>query len=169
MPLISKNISEIFEDIVKEVSKKLNYNVSFEFGDWLEVAKELTEKKDTQTFMDIAYPCIFIHSDIKEKIDKYNSFNELDNLEVYILTDKTTNELTTKQRLKEVYNKLYDIEAAFINEIERSKNISWYNHNYEGANKYFLRVESKDQNQLNDVVDAIFLELKGLKIPRNDC
>ncbi len=159
-------VSEVIESIVTGLSS----NCLFMFGNWAEIQKELMlkgAKKGTQK-----YPLIILHSEIEETIPNDDRYQAILNLSLYIVTNSGQS-LSTSDRLDTVYKTvLYPIYQEFLRDLYFSCYFDFTANPTMGLvphtkkDLYYYNTASTSQNKLNDVIDAIEIKFKDLKLKR---
>lgn len=136
----------------------------FAFGKNIEVANYLSLLEKSDTFKLQKFPLIYVVLDIQENRNTLVS-NEINNLRVYFIAESQQN-YTNEQRLLIFKNTLIPIYQDFLTEIKNNfyfnlENNKEINHDY--IERYFLGSNDKSQNVLNEVCEAIEINITNLK------
>lgn len=166
---MSQVIYSIFEDLVDNMTS----NPSFSFGYWPEIHQELLLKGKNKANDGTKYPLIVMHSDFEEKRGEQNYILAEINPKFYLITESKQN-YTTAQRITLVYNTvLYPLYEEFMTALKSSGDLISGTglRDFEHTKKdlFYLGSLNANQNKISDVVDAIELSFKSLKIRKQKC
>jgi hypothetical protein len=169
-------IYKVFYNVVELM--KLSYKdfaLNFFYGYWPNVANEMVSNGRASKLYEFdKYPLIFLHADMKE--DKDSSFDiyaEIDP-KLYIIA-RTHKEYKFMQRYDEVFVKvLFKIYDILLNTMKTSgffkldsAKSTYPLMPHTKKDLYFIGSLEKDQNVLNEYVDAIELNFSKLQINNN--
>lgn len=165
-----QRIPNVFK-IIKDVCDTIPSNPLVICGGWEEVSRDLTLMGLNKTKDGTKYPCIIINSNTTFKSGTDKSSNiVLDKFQIYIVCQAKMNEgFLDSQELR--YNAtIYPLADEMFEAFDRSNLIDvtvekdMKGLNYEAKQYPFIKTEAKDQNQLNDIVDAMLFTFKEFKL-----
>lgn len=154
------NADEIFKDIVQSIST-IERPVYFFTGYWSDFAAQLQDRGQSKVLK--SYPLIFLDSNFTKNQENEKIFEISPSF--YIITQTKCN-YDIQERLDNVYKPiLQPILEDFIKAIKSNRQINGesYFANTQ-KNLYFLQSQSAEQNQIADIVDAIEIKFKSIKI-----
>jgi hypothetical protein len=154
---------KLFEEIVAQFTLTCHY----QFGYWPEIASNLKDLGRDQTLAAARYPFIMVSAGYVENkdIDNLNAISESD-LSVYIV-DRCPKGLSTLERETQIYDAiLYPLKDELFERLKNSPYIltDFGRIEHTCQNMYYLQNMEKNQNQLDDFVDAIEIKIKDFKI-----
>jgi hypothetical protein len=157
------NIESIFSDIVKTI----NPSTRFIFGNWIEISNNLALLELDKSNDGLKYPIIVMHNDFDEVDEDKVTCTNIEPT-FYIITEAINDE-TSAVRLSTTYaNVIYPLWDKFKFALFDSNLLVWDNENNLETEKYlpctrknlyYLTNETKEQNKLNDIVDAMSIKL----------
>lgn len=165
-------IPGLFEQIVAKVQARLSTPVFFDYGHYVEVTRNLTQKDASITQRDKKYPLIWMVMDFVERYGDINyDYCQLPDLQ-FIIAVPTTAAMTTRDRIDKNFKPvLYPIYDAFKEEILESgmfSNADPLDHEkidrpYWGGQD---NMGNGTVNLFNDFIDAI--QIRRLKLNVNE-
>jgi len=144
--------------------------VPFAFGYWPEISNGLLRMGVDKSLDGLKYPLIVMHSSIIEHRGTAQRYlAEIDCK--FVLIAETKPNYSTLDRIANIYEPvLYPLYASFLDalssshllDLSQKDNLGQIKHDKQDL--FYMGSELKNQNQLSDIVDAIELTFKNLKI-----
>lgn len=158
---------EIFEAITARVNTAWTNSAGpfFYFGYWKEIASTLMAKKQTA----YSLPAIILHADYKSE-DGETYLHKSDIRPTIYIVVETNPKWSSSDRIAQNYEgKLRPLYNLLISEVKRSHSFDlWSSGKEQMKHTYtellYMGTEGKEQNKLNDFIDAIEIKFDGLKI-----
>lgn len=161
--------SQIIQSIVERISPEPR----FMFGNWVEISNNLSLLDNDKDNDGTKYPLIVMNNDFEEKqgeeIGVYSQFEA----NFYLITEANADDDSTTRLSTTYTDVLYPLKDKFIKVLFQSPLLVWdleFLPNEKVLpctikNLYYLSNENKQQNKLNDIVDAMSIKI-NLKIRR---
>ena len=156
-------LPDVIEDIVNTMSKDIE--VYYRFGHWIEIANILQELGQHRNYENTKFPLFYIPVGHKTNILDA-TLNEV-TFSLYIISGSEI-KYSSKERLdhimKTVLMPIYNLwKIKLIDNVWfRTKNYIEIPHDEEKL--YYLGAKDSNQNRLNQVCDAIYLNYNNIKI-----
>ena len=167
-------LSDILQDVVKQVSIEYKSKVHFQFGHPLEIIENLKRLTTATATIDKKYPLIALLTDTEEIRDG-NAKTDYDyevNCNILILT-VTNKQYLANDRIEHSFKKiLHPIYDSFLNQIKLSQKIYTDYGTNPKHNKYDRLywgrepIYNQKENLFSDFVDAVELKNFNLKIKK---
>jgi len=139
----------------------------FDYDHWDSESGQLLLKDNEVEKREQKYPLIYLLLNIKENRQENNANkSEIGTINIYLIK-QTDHFKNTKWRHETNFPILRSLYDNFLLSLQQNYyiNVSNYiSHNYEEL--FFMGTEDRNQNKVNDYVDAIHLELTNLKIKK---
>ena len=151
-------IGETFRRIVRDMG-----TYHYDYGHFMEASGTLTEKAHNIVFESSRYPMVLLELDIEESLDTFGADYDLNRITILLLQD-TKNEYKAVQRSRVTFDAvLLPLYDSLISAMSNSPLIAW-----DGEHTRTLRYYwgSSVANKANDFIDAIQIELSGIKVNR---
>lgn len=154
------NADEVFKAIVESISTT-ERPVYFFTGYWPDFAASIQDRGQSKMLK--SYPLIFMDSNFSKTQENEKLFEISPTF--YVITQTKVN-YDIQERLDNVYKPiLQPILLDFLKAIKSNRQVNGeaYFANTQ-KNLYFLQSKDAQQNQLSDIVDAIEIKFKSIKI-----
>lgn len=165
-------ITDIIEEVVKRVSKKLELNINYQFGDWNYISHRLIELSKNDEGEKIKYPviCLFSPFDEIKTNKRYHCEVRLDFLIAVNTLSDYTNPERSENSFKEILRPLY---SSFMEELKNDPRFDIYGdipHIYSENYRYGSRgIMQSDGKKFNDLIDGIDIKDLELKVKKERC
>ena len=167
---VNIEVKDMFYNIVQAIRAKPGYTAipqlpNFYYGYWPEVANILAIKSQNS----YAFPAIILHANIPDKAGADYRYSKEISPSIYIVS-QTKPTYSGIDRIENIYKPiLYPIYERLIQEVKNSKYFNLIENGREivphnVSDLLYLNSEAKNQNKLNDFVDAIEVKFDSLKV-----
>lgn len=168
------NIPELFRTLTSSVNDALSdIEVFFDYGHYMEVTRNLSQKDQGISNKDRKYPLIWLVMDFTERYGHNTAYCELPDLSLIIAT-ATNKDSSTPERMEQNFVPiLYPIYSELINQIQESGffHISDFQVAHEKIDRpYWDGKEAQGgANLFNDFIDAIQIRRMNLIVNQEAC
>lgn len=155
---------ETFRRVVNDISDTHYYN----YGHPLEIVNDLSEKAQNGTLREARFPLIALFLDVPESIPLFGSGHTLDPFTVVLMQD-TKPTYTAHERSINVFPNLNTLYDSLITAMQESSLIQWNGEHQKILRYYWGKsgLYGNTGNIFNDYIDAIEIELTGVKLLTN--
>ena len=166
---------KISSNIIKEIVEGMSSAPTWEFGDWVEISNDIVQGAYSEKTTS-PYPMIIMHSNYSEQRSQSMGVDSEFTTTFYLVAESQQG-YSTQDRIDNVFEPvLFPLHDEFLTALYKSPLLSFDMEQCpRGAlsmerttqNLYFLTNEGTDQNKINDVVDALSIELT-IKVRRTE-
>lgn len=164
-------IYEAFEKVVKEASKKCEFSLHYEYGDYTEINNALDGMGLSPLTADKRFPLVWLLVPIKAKVGDNNTSIAEELTVTYVIAHHTDPNLTSKERKEQnfdgyLYPALEAMDWALLNSLD----FSWKMPrviSYDKTDQFFWGRNNK--LVVNDYIDAILVENLTLRLKKTPC
>lgn len=148
---------DLHKNIIEEINKSEDYELSYFYGDWVQYANYLTNELKKKSSEQNRFPGLFLITEYREEENIYTDENTVPNCTV-ILINKST-KTNNEDRYDEEISYLNEIKKRYIEEL----NVQTINFSYDFELKFNAALET------NNVTNQIRINLRDLTYELINC